>query len=385
MFKEKDQNFWELASIQSAAIGIPGMIVGGQISKQFGFGTAVISIIIGNLILWVLELAIISMTSEGKLNAIENVKEYLGRFGSILISLVLILAFWMWFVIQLNNSDSILFSAINSYMPIQHQGFSRLGVILGILISLLSMGGVRLIRIICVFSLPVLMVFSIYLCVRLVNASVFEGAWEFSWVGVILVITVELPGAINLPTFFRHSRSRYDSFLGLTLMTLLFIFFEFTTVLMGTSNLDVSHLINYDYKLNSLIPVSIICLFSIISLICINMVNIYLSSACWQEIVPKLSGPKKYITIGLIATGIYIFIQNSPLMFFVEDLASCYLANLGIVMIISFLIKVIVQHRLRSFQKVLGIVCWLIGCITSTLLLSLDSSNGPRSLIGGVS
>ena len=47
-----NQNFWQLACIQSASIGLPGMLVGGQIAKEYGAGTAIISLCIGNLILW---------------------------------------------------------------------------------------------------------------------------------------------------------------------------------------------------------------------------------------------------------------------------------------------------------------------------------------------
>ena len=72
MFKSDSQNFWQLASIQASAMGLPVMLVGGQIAAKTGPGIAVRSIFLANLILWLIDLAITSMSAE-KQNDIESV------------------------------------------------------------------------------------------------------------------------------------------------------------------------------------------------------------------------------------------------------------------------------------------------------------------------
>ena len=98
---DSHQNFWQLASIQITTIGLPGTIVGGQVAKEYGTGTALLSIFIGNLILWLIGLVIILMSAGKRSNAIENVSNYLGRWGGLLASFFLTMIFLTWYPINI--------------------------------------------------------------------------------------------------------------------------------------------------------------------------------------------------------------------------------------------------------------------------------------------
>lgn len=50
-FEDRNQNFWHLASIQGASQGLGSILIGGQIAKDVGAGAALVSVLIGNIIL----------------------------------------------------------------------------------------------------------------------------------------------------------------------------------------------------------------------------------------------------------------------------------------------------------------------------------------------
>lgn len=51
---DTNQNFWQLASIQIMTYGLPCILIGAQVAKDFGMETACISILVGNLVLWII-------------------------------------------------------------------------------------------------------------------------------------------------------------------------------------------------------------------------------------------------------------------------------------------------------------------------------------------
>lgn len=381
MAKDQKQSFWELAGIQAAAVGIPGMLVGGQIAKAFGFGTAILSICLGNLLLWIIELAVISMTSDGNENAIENVARYLGKFGKIVTALFFIVSFLMWFVIQIKGTET----AINSLVVTSgynKNGFGlKVGIALGLLISILSMGGIRLIKRVCIFSLPLLAFLVVYLCFFTSSTIKISDTWHLSWSGVVLIMVSKMPAALNLPTFFRHSQSKQDSLLALTFMTVLFIFFQSSMVLVGAG--DIETIFSGIQKESFSFTATLMWIFIVFSAVGVNLVNIYFASAGFQAIAFRPIGAKGLIIIGLLGTAIYTFIQAPSTMFFLENLSNGYIASLGMILIISFLIKTLVKYRKRSFQKTIGITCWFVGCLISTLLLCCNSSDAPSAIVGG--
>src|SRR5690242_20507297 len=92
-FQDYNQNFWELACIQSAGSGVPVIIIGGQLTKMCGAGTALLSVCIGNLLLWLVGLAVVSMAARERKDAVENIKQYFGKYVGFIVSGILIFAF----------------------------------------------------------------------------------------------------------------------------------------------------------------------------------------------------------------------------------------------------------------------------------------------------
>ncbi len=103
-FEFDNQNFLQLTSIQAMSLGLSVIIIGNQLAVKYGAGTAICSIIIGNLLLWLIAIAILSMVNRAYSTAIDNFKSYLGNYGSQLIALILMVAFLGWYAFQIDFS-----------------------------------------------------------------------------------------------------------------------------------------------------------------------------------------------------------------------------------------------------------------------------------------
>jgi hypothetical protein len=145
---DTNQTFWQLTSIQVMTYGLPCILIGVQTAKDAGVGTACLSILIGNLVLWMVGRAMIAMSSEGRSNAIQNIGNYFGFIGVVIANFVLGAAFLAWFPINLEYA--VL--ALDSVLPGHLSTFNHLGTSLGVLIALLAAGGIVLIRKICVVA-----------------------------------------------------------------------------------------------------------------------------------------------------------------------------------------------------------------------------------------
>jgi purine-cytosine permease-like protein len=379
-FPDHNQNFWQLTCIQGASQSLPGIAIGGILAQKFGTDVAISSICIGNLILWLIGLAVVSMAEKDRKNAIENSKEYLGKVGAFLMSIILLVAFLSWYMIEIQAATASLIPLIESSTKLNP---TLLGFSFGILIACLATGGIRLIKRISVVSFPILLFFIVY-SIFSSNGIQFDNTWSLSLPGIFTITILTLPGMVNLPTFFRHSKSRSDSFLALTLTIISYCLFQMSSIFTTTTSFS-KILQNSGPNQYSHFYISIIVLSIVLSLICLNLVNIYYSSAALQGIVPKLASPKGYLLIGLIGTISYGFLQNSPSMLFLENMTNNFIATLGVALILSFLIHIIVKHRPRPLEKAINFSCWMVGCLLALIAQIMNPQFPDLALMLGCS
>lgn len=374
------QNFYNLFCIQTVSTGPPALIIGKQISEQYGAGTAICSIWVGSLILWAIGLAIISMVYQERTNAIENIKGYVGKWGGLLFALMLVFAFLNWYVIEIKFSITGLNSLFQSKAPWSEHLIIRLGAVLGIFAALLAIGGIRLLKWLTGIGFPFLICYIAYSIIISDYSLLSDWKWGLSFSGVLLAVLVNLPGVINLPTFFRHSRSRADSFLALTFMVFFYTIFECSSIWMKFSG-NFEYISEASMLLTFIIPTSI---FIILSSTCSNLLNIYLASACYETFIPRFQGNKGHAIMGLLGTAFYTFVQISSPVELLEKLFNSYIAILGIVLLIGVLVRLIIKHRPRKFEKIINTTSWLIGSITATILLTLNPSKQTHAILFGI-
>jgi len=96
-------------------------------------------------------------------------------------------------------------------------------------------------------------------------------------------------------------------------------------------------------------------------------------------------GSKGYAFIGLLGTMIFVFFQSSTFIAFLENLGTVCIANLGAILLVSYILKMIVHHRPRYIDKLSNSICWFLGCLTAVILLRLDPSNVAKATLAGIS
>jgi hypothetical protein len=371
-FQSDRQNFFHLACIQSASLGLSVIIIGKTLSMQYGAGTAICSIVIANLVLWLIAITVISMVDQIQSTAIDNIKSYLGKYGGVSIAIIFLFAFLGWYALQIDFCLKEL-SSLHLYKEELQKGILiRAGAVLGLISATLSMGGIRLLRKIAVFSFPFLLAYHFY-AVATSNSSIsLKGTWGISFQAVLTAVLILLPGVINFPTFFRHSISKAHSFLALTLITIFVTLLEISTIWMDFT------------AVQSLIPNLLLTLFVVLILTTCNLLNIYLASASWEAVIPRFGGPKGFAIIGLLGTLVYTFIQITAPVQFLQDLTNAYIAILGIVLLFAYLLRITLKHRPRPFEKSINLVTWLFGCTVATVYEIRHFPLGIQALLAGM-
>lgn len=365
---DRNQSFYHLACIQSVSLGLPVIIIGKQFAEAYGVGVAICSIFLGNLILWLIGLSIISTVYYSHTNAIENIKGYFGKIGAGIFAVILVFAFLDWYAMQI-KSTLVGLESIIQYRYQWEEGLSlRVGAVLGVFSAVFSVGGIRFLK--CLTTalfIPVI----IYVLLILAMADKTTGEpmkWGLSFPATVVTVLTLLPGVINLPTFFRHSRSRFDSYLALTVMTFVITFIECASVWIDFSSVIRNIPLNANLFIVLFICIST-SLFLLVTSICSNLLNVYLASACYESFIPKFEGAKGYAIMGLLGTVAFTFIQVSWPIEFIENLFNCYVAVLGVILLISSLARIVIKHRPRTAEKSINLIGWIGGCTVGTISL----------------
>jgi len=365
-------NFLELASITGVALGLPAMVIGGQLAKQYGAGAALIAIFVGNFVLWLIGLGIITMAQKG--DAIENVETHLGKKSAVFAALILVLAFIVWYALQVEGVAVATDTLLPTYTQLE------VGIALGLLVAFLSLGGLRLIKWVCIIGLPLLLLFAIYASFVAKQPVVFAGTWKLSFPAILSVVLLWLAGIVNLPTFFRFSPSRPDSVLALSLMTIFHMLFQIFTILIG---LDVPAAIA---TLAGKIPTILLLAFALLAYLCINLPNIYFASAGWSMIFPQhRDGKLSLLIVGLLGTVVYALVEPHFPLEFLRIAVTGFITSLGVVLIIDMLVRIAATHRPKRLENVMSSVCWLAGCVATLIVQFLYPSNDTMAIVAGIS
>lgn len=371
-----DQKWYHLSTILGSLFSLPMIVIGNQLAKLHGPGVAICSIIVGNLFLWIIGLTVVTMSIQERSNAIDNVNNYLGKYGAILMWIIMMLSILNWFALQLH----FLTPSIGDFFHIEAQKtLVFLGIGIGLITALLSFGGIQLIKWATLITFPLIFFYHFLSMVQFGISISFLGTWGLSLSAIITTLLVFLPGIINLPTLFRHSQSKADSYLGLSIFIFLVSFYQIATI--GMQFTDIGGATYKGYSFYSFITF----IFLILTLIYINLANIYYVSALCEKYTPKVAKILGF-SFGLVGTGYYLFIQkyNYYPIGIVSGLTNSFLAGLGIVLLISYLIRTIVQHRPRKNEKALNLFCWIIGCAVAAFFVPYNIEDYVKPLLMGV-
>lgn len=369
-------NFWHLGSIAGASGLITSFMSGGQLSKQYGSENVIGSILIGNLILWFIGMAFISMSRLHRENAIVNIKEHLGKKSAIFGAICLILILVGWFLMQLKSTNILIGKTlqIDESNPLDIN--LRIGAILGLAAALLGVGGLRVIK--WVFSISLFLILGLIIFLLFQIELPVHFSLKFSFLGILSSILFSFAGIVNLPSFYKHARSKADAYLGLTLWFVFTAFLEITSIWLSKSNLFLfnsnilkAHNIFYAYFLVGFIVITVLA--NLIS-------NIFFSSACWEILYKNFKGPKKFAILGLLYTSLYLFIQVSGPMQYLFNLANYFVGALAGVLLMNYLGVLVVQQKKHVLVRYFSIAAWVVGCVVS-VFIEYKRTNHPAETL----
>ncbi len=353
---DKSQRWWHLSSIQLAGgiISVPILSIGSAIFYAHGIGNAILSILLGNAFVYLLSLLMIAMSSNMRLNAVENASQFIGKPASRFFAFLILITMTGWTALQLSSGTKFL-----QFYPFLTN--LSTGSVAGVLASLILLFGIRGLKTLSLIAiLPLL--FSLIMTVLLLDpsekhlsATLDHNLFELS--GLSFVISGGVSAIADFPTFFRHSKSKTDSFIALTLSFLVIVSIQ----LIGVS---LAQIFIFDKdSLYKLISENTMGSFSLASFIFISMIgsacwNIYATSVGWESLFPIFKDRTEYAVIGLVATVLMNYnIMTESFVYLTTFFDTMISALIG-VMVVSFL-----YHREKD-HILLPNASWLIAtCI----------------------
>src|SRR5581483_31824 len=214
----KKQSWWQLLSIQTGGtICLPVIMIGSLVCQKFGWVAALLSVGTGNLFLLVLCYLLASLSTYRPQSTVEHATTYFGKTGKWLFGFVMILSMLGWFGIQLNVmslSAAQLFSGLGFSIP-----FLPINIGMGLIISLIMCFGMKAMKNLSYISAPLLGITLLYAAFSAGGVIPPITSLPISWVsGLSLVIGANIAAVIDLPTFFRHAKSKKDAKLCILLL-----------------------------------------------------------------------------------------------------------------------------------------------------------------------
>ena len=388
--EDKYQNWWRLACIQLAGgnISFPIIAIGSQMFLSNGITNAIISSVLGNFFILLVSLCFIRISSEERLNAIQNIEKFFGKKTGRILAFLILVSMLGWFAAQLFAGQAIL-----ELSPV----LSKINIcsLIGAVASLALLFGIKGLKVLCLIcTVPLLILLG--LIFAFVEPSIpndvlaISNRFEISISRVIsgasLVIAVFIASTVDYPTFFRHSISRKDSLIAVLLIFAVTIAIQICGIFLFSLFLvdfqTVSRLISVD----SFISYTILS-FIIISTVASVAWNVYAASVGWESLFPIFKDRTEYAVLGLVATVLFnaITIQE-PLLFFIGlfDVMICGVS--GPVVFIFFATSVLKIPEL--FQHTgYNTLCWfvasLIGLLTYFNIIFSRSYSTCISMIAG--
>ena len=352
---ETNQTSWQLAAIQLAGwMSLPTLATSIYILEVNSFLGAVLTILVGNAILWFIRLGIIGMSFQNRQSTLDISRAYFGVTGSYFIAVLLLVSTLAWFIAQTTAAGSTLTHLIAIHENPQIDQFTQMSVFLGIVSAFLCMEGIPLLRRLSTLARPLLVIAFFTIFFTLPSGDSVENTNPLSLSGLTLILATNLGLSSDLPTFFRHSKSWSTSVKGLFII-------QVVSIVLGLLSLYFGSIIMEGFEINNELVMAsgnnvlrmALVLFIFLSVICANVANVYSASVGWEVLAPKaLVGRKEYLILGLALTTIFILLSGLLPIHLLLAVSDISLVNLCIVLVLGSIIsKRLKQEPSRYLQS----------------------------------
>ncbi len=379
------QSSLQLAVIQlTGIISLPVLASSVLIRHLTNFTDAVVTVVLANVILWVIRYGIISMSYKGRKSALDIAQDYLGNIGGYFIGALLLASTLAWFIVETTLASNVLTQLIPLNTGEGVNRFIQTSVVLGILSTLFCMEGIVVLRLLAVFSFPILILVFIGVLFTSPLQTISSETVGISLMGLSIALGTSLGITVDLPTFFRHSRSWKTSINALTIIQLVSLAISIAGLFLGpviSPWLESQEGINFAASSTAQKIFIIILIF--VSVVCANVSNVYSSSVGWEIIAPIFAGRKEYLILGLGLTTIYILVANIFSMHSLLDTTDNALVNLCLVLVLAYVLSLLFRRSPSSLEKGTYFFAWLISTTLNILqFCGIMTTKYPPILIG---
>lgn len=362
-------SWWQMSIIKVAGmVCLPVLIVGAEIGKKYGLLQAALAIFLGNLCLFLLGLAKCSMSFKNKNNTMENASNYFGQSGTKIFSLNIIVSLIGWFAIQLSVIGLSLERAI---AILSNNSFSiptiYYNIFLGFCITSVALFGLKGLNRLATLCAPLLIFTVAYGLFAVSNqgSPVTLPPFQYSFLGVSLVMATAITAIIDLPTYYRYSRSLKDGQISLFISFIIALpILEFAgayiaTKIPGNNFVDVLSGIGGAYWQLW------IAFFLIFAGWTTNNTNLYSASVALEQLCWKKNEIARSFLVGILGTALSCFnLINSfaPIL----NAMGILVSSMGAVIICNYAYNQIFKKNVSEYGSIhylLNIFSWAIGTI----------------------
>lgn len=340
-------------------MSLPLIMVGQYLGSMLGFTTGLMALLVGNLFLVSIAIPMAILSHQKKEPTGEVTKLFFGERGKLFFSLLLSLAMFGWFAIQVNIiSQAILKMAGMNIPP------AVLNLSIGLLITLGALKGIKFIGKIAYFSLPLFIFTLLALCYFAPVPEIGPLTLHFDLPLICMVIGAAIAGVIDMPTYFLHAKSKKDAVLAaIILFGFIVPVIELSGLYIGSNGANLSFIDSVIQNKSSFWTI-LISIFIVFSGWTTNNLNLYSSVVNSEKLLLKLGFGTRCFILGIAATMLSLI--NSDLELFLNFLG-IFLSAMSGCTISSFILENWSGKKLNSRAKRLNILFFAFALLAGFL------------------
>ena len=354
MNMNETQPWFKIASLYlGGALCLPVLLVGYTLCKQYGFGASIISIVMGNLLLFFVGLAIARIAFTLRLPTAALAAHILGKKGIVIFAAVMVVTMIGWSAVLLELMSSQLFLALNTQGILVSSILVTVGT--GVLVTISSLRGIgQAGTIAMILAIPVFMTL-LYLVrtVMPVGDLLLTPALSTSFAGISLVIAATIALVVDLPTYVRTVNT-WRNVVWLLVVTLIIGMVLIESMGAWLACASTKSLIEQMMQGGNIWCLWVtICFIASSWIAC--MANIYSAAISIQTVYSRMSlfVCTLLVSVCIIALALCGLVLH---FVFVLECMGVLLSSLGAIMLCWYL------FGMREIFSYISITSWLIGC-----------------------
>ncbi|MCL4229744.1 cytosine permease [Candidatus Dependentiae bacterium] len=363
------QSWLQLISIQiGGAVCLPVLMIGQELGKTYGFSHALLAIIIGNSVLCVLGIINAIMAHATKATTIQNALRYFGGIGAHLLGIIMTTSLVGWFALQLivislsvQKSASLMFGITPQLMT--------LNIIIGVIISIVAVFGIKTLDVLSRISMPLLIGVLAYATYQAYGSGITPSITGKSYYhGVSLVMAAAILAVVDLPTYYRFARTKRAGIGSIILFFLLALpLLEYAGVYIGTHT-NGNSLVDALIGTGGIIWQGAVVSFLVLAGWTTNNTNLYSATVVLEQLLPKSSLVLRTLVLGFAGT----ILSCLDILSSYEEVLNgmgILISSMGGVIAIQYLLQHINTHSCQHVSTI-SIASWASGVIGGLLSMN---------------